>query len=366
LSYRATQAEKSFLGGNFMKKVAVTFVLPGDNRSGGVRVTAIMGNLLIDRGRSVRIVFPKSRILSFKSLSALASEVKSFFAGQRLTGWLHTFSGAVEKYGDLNELEFQRGEIVIAVGSFTLSDIYSLVAPDVIKVRYNHGFPLSMTEDFRAAMSLPIPTITVSNTLVPELEKLSGDKVCAVIPNGIDTLQYFPIATIKRNAIGTIFSYHPNKSPEDIIRLMNRIEEVFPNINRVVFSTESKPQGMKDCLYERHPSIEKVRELYNQSLIWLLASRNEGLPGPVLEAMACGAVVISTDNDGSLEVIEDGVNGLIVPKGDIEEFIKKIQIVLSDNVLREKLVKGGFDTVRKFSWSAAADRMENFLDNIGI
>jgi len=347
-----------------MKKAAVTFVLPEDNRSGGVRVTVIMGNLLIGRGRRVRIVLPKTRLLSFKNLAALASEVKGFFVDQRPTGWLYTFSGAIEKYGSLNELEFQQGEIVIAVGSFTLSDLFSLVAPDVIKVRYNHGFPLSMTEDFRAAMSLPMPTITVSNTLVPELERLSGDKVCAVIPNGIDTSQYFLISTIKRNAIGTIFSSHPNKSPQDIICLMNRIEEVFPNVNRVVFSTESKPQGLQNCLYERHPSIEKVRELYNQSLIWLLASHNEGLPGPVLEAMACGAVVISTDNDGSLEVIEDGVNGLIVPKGDTEEFIKKIQTVLVDNTLREKLIKGGFDTVRKFSWSAAAGRMENFLDNI--
>ena len=33
-----------------MKKGAVTFLLPGNNRSGGVRVTALMGNLLLERG----------------------------------------------------------------------------------------------------------------------------------------------------------------------------------------------------------------------------------------------------------------------------------------------------------------------------
>ncbi len=347
-----------------MKKTAVTFVLPGDNRSGGVRVTVIMGNLLLDRGHRVRIILPKTRLLSFRNLAGLASEIKGSFQGQRRpTGWLHTFAGTIDKYESINELKFQRGEIVIAVGTLTLSDLYSLDAPDIKKVRYNHGFPVSMTEDFRTAMTLPMSTITVSNTLVPELERLSGDRVCAVIPNGIDTSQYFPILTVKRDAIGTIFSSHPNKAPHDIIRLLNRIEEVFPKVNRVVFSTESKPKGLKNCLYERHPSIERVRELYNQSLIWLLASYTEGLPGPVLEAMACGAVVVSTDNDGSLEVIKDGVNGLIVPKGDIEGFIKKIQTVLVDNALRDKLVEGGFDTVRKFSWSASVDRMENFLDS---
>lgn len=107
-----------------------------------------------------------------------------------------------------------------------------------------------------------------------------------------------------------------------------------------------------------------MRETYSRSLIWLLASHTEGLPGPVLEAMACGAVVISTDNDGSVEVIQDGVNGLIVPKSDFDAFIEKIRLVLSDDPLRKRLAQGGFETAKKYTWANAADRMEEFLDEI--
>lgn len=347
-----------------MKKAAVTFVLPGDNRSGGVRVTVIMGNFLLDRGYRVRIVYPKSKLFSFANLKMQISSIKQCYFREYVIGWFHAFTGRIEAYRDINELDFQHGEIVIAVGTYMIPEICKLRTPNVIKVRYNHGFPAQMTEEYRAAWSLPMPTITVSNILVPELERLSGEKIGAVIPNGIDTSQYFLISTVKRDSIGTIFSVHPNKAPQDIIRLMNRVGEVFPNINRLVFSTESKPQGLDNFLYERYPNIDRVREIYSQSLIWLLASHNEGLPGPVLEAMACGAVVISTDNDGSLEVIQDGINGLIVPKGDIEGFIGAIEKVFADDALREKLVQGGFDTVKKFSWTAAVDRMENFLDGI--
>ncbi len=80
--------------------------------------------------------------------------------------------------------------------------------------------------------------------------------------------------------------------------------------------------------------------------------------------MACGAVVISTDNDGSLEVIKDGVNGLIVPKGDFDTFVEKIRLVLCDETLRNNLAQGGFETVESFTWANAADRMEEFLDGV--
>jgi len=350
-----------------MKKAVVTFVLPGNNRAGGARVTALMGNHLLDRGHQVRIVYPRDRLFSFQTFARLASGVKRrlrFLAGQHSAGWLHIFSGTIEQYDDLNELEFQSGENVIAVGSYVLSEVHRLRKPHVVKVRYNHGFPLPMTEDFRVAMSLPMLTITVSNTLVPELERLSGERVRAVVPNGIDTSEYYPLSAIERDAIGTIFSSYPTKAPQVIVGLCSRVREVFPNLPLVVFGTERKPSELGNCSYDRYPSIDRARELYSRSLIWLLASNAEGFSLPVLEAMACGAVVISTDTYGGLELIKDGINGLIVPKGDVDAFVEKVRVVLSNNSFREQLVQGGFDTVRKFTWAVAADRMENFLQSI--
>jgi glycosyltransferase involved in cell wall biosynthesis len=347
-----------------MKKVVVTFVLPGNNWSGGVRVTVLMGNLLLERGHRIRIVHPKPRFHPWGNLSSFLSQPKRILVGRQAKGWLETFAGKIEQYRDINELEFEQHEIVIGVGTYMVPQLQNLRAGHVTKVRYNHGFPARMTDEYRAAWSLSMPTITVSKTLVPQLERLSAEKVRAVIPNGIDIAQYHPVAGVKRDAIGTIFSLHPNKAPQDIIRLVNRVAEVLPDTPRLVFSTERRPRELVECCYEQCPPIDRVRETYSRSLIWLLASHTEGLPGPVLEAMACGAVVISTDNDGSVEVIQDGVNGLIVPKSDFDAFMEKIRLVLSDDTLRKRLAQGGFETVKKYTWANAADRMEEFLDEI--
>lgn len=342
-----------------MNKPAVTFLLPGDNRSGGVRVTAVMGNLLMERGYSVRIAHPAPWRRLWAEPSSLIA--RSLIPNR---GWLHTFNGPISLYSDVNRVRFAPGEIVIAVGTYMIADLQNLRAPGIVKVRYNHGFPAQLTPAYRAAWSLPIPTITVSPTLVPQLEWLSGQKVRAVIPNGIDPTQYFPVPGVMRDAIGTIFSLHPNKAPEDIVRILQRVGEVMPEVPRVVFGMDKRPDELADCHYERAPSIEHVRALYSRSMVWLLASHTEGLPGPVLEAMACGTPVVSTDNDGSRTVIHDGDNGFIVPKGDVAAFIDRIERIRTNGTLRARLVRGGFATVARYSWRSAADRMEVFLNTL--
>ena len=65
-----------------MKKAVVTFMLPGNNWSGGVRVTVLMGNLLFNRGHRVRIVHPKVEFSPVGNLRSIASRLKQVFPGQ--------------------------------------------------------------------------------------------------------------------------------------------------------------------------------------------------------------------------------------------------------------------------------------------
>jgi glycosyltransferase involved in cell wall biosynthesis len=346
-----------------MMKGSVTFVLPGDNRSGGVRVTAVMGNELLKRGYQVRIAHPRPPLVSLASMKRRLPRLLGGKPATANAGWLHLFKGKVETYSRLAELEYAPKEVVIAVGTFTVNEVRAL-PQDVLRVRFNHGFPAEMTPENQEIWSLPMPTITVSQTLVPRLEAMSGRKVLAVIPNGIDLTDYFPAPGVKRDGVGTIFSMHPNKAPADIVRLFQLIAREFPEVPRRVFSTEVLPADFPPCEYEQLPSVPRAREIYSSCKVWLLASRTEGLPGPVLEAMACGAVMVSTDNDGSLEVIKDGVNGLIAPRGNMEAFLPLIRRLLTNESERQRLVDAGFTTAKEFSWDRAAEKMDVFLTRI--
>jgi glycosyltransferase involved in cell wall biosynthesis len=339
----------------------ITFVLPGDHRSGGVRVTVIMANLLLERGHQVRIVHPETRLFTQTGLKRM---VRRYLSGKNgNAGWLHQFNGRLERYGKLDDLDYELDEVVIAVGTYMVAEVREMTKP-VLKVRFNHGFPAKPDAAQEAAWHGRMPTITVSSTLVARLQTQTEGSVWGVVPNGIDPNEYFVDASAVRDGIGALYNPHPNKAPENLLAVLQECRLRWPEVPQRVFSTEARPAGLEHVEYCRLPSVDAAREIYNRSKVWLLTSRTEGLPGVVLEAMACGCVVVSTDNEGSLEILRDGENGVIVPRDDVSGQVEAVGAVLADESLRKTLADGAQTTIRGFTWQRAADRMEEFLRDL--
>src|SRR5206468_2721766 len=92
--------------------------------------------------------------------------------------------------------------------------------------------------------------------------------------------------------------------------------------------------------------------------IWLVITEHEGFCLPILEAMACGCAVISSNHVNAPELIQDGLNGFIIPFGDINAYLKRIKLLLADESLRRRMVEEGFKTVNRFNSKEASDKME--------
>jgi glycosyltransferase involved in cell wall biosynthesis len=322
----------------------ITFVLPSDDISGGVRVTVKLAEELLKKGYNVRIACRRHTV-------SIKNAIKHLLIFHN--SWVDKYQGSKEYFNDLNDLNFHDGEIVIAVGSFTINYVASLQA-NVFKIRYCHGFNEHLQDLMQQVWSIKIPTIAVSEMLIPKLNEYGFKGYIPVVPNAICHDEYF-LENTPKTGIGALYSSNPKKDPVTFINLFKRVKENYPDISLNVFGAEKKPKSLKNVKYFRYPSIKTARKLYNESLIWLVTSKSEGFCLPILEAMACGCVVISTDHDTAPGLINNGNNGVLVPVGDAEAFLKNIALVLKDDALRNKLRNNALTTAQNYLWAKSAD-----------
>jgi len=96
---------------------------------------------------------------------------------------------------------------------------------------------------------------------------------------------------------------------------------------------------------------------YAASDLFVFHSFHEGLGIVLLEAAASGLPVVTTEAGGTVDIVRDGMNGVVVPPGDHRALAGAAVRLLRDETLRETLGRRGRDMAeRDFDWNVVAER----------
>jgi len=107
--------------------------------------------------------------------------------------------------------------------------------------------------------------------------------------------------------------------------------------------------------------IDNPYQYMSRASVFVLSSLYEGLPGVLIQALACGCPVVSTDcPGGSAEILENGRYGRLVPAKDPKALADAINSILDDTTNKEQLKK----RASAFSVEFASRRYLDYLDNI--
>lgn len=107
-----------------------------------------------------------------------------------------------------------------------------------------------------------------------------------------------------------------------------------------------------------------IAELTALCDVYVLPSYREGVPRTLLEAASMAKPIVTTNTVGCREVVEDGVNGILVPVRDSETLARGIATLLDDEALRERMGKAGREkAVREFDVRHVVDQ---YLELYGV
>lgn len=182
-----------------------------------------------------------------------------------------------------------------------------------------------------------------------------------VIPNAID-LSKFPFRnrTQNRQMIIWLRAFYSIYNPQMAIKAFKQVKESFPKAQLTMVGPANsavleKCQKLAKKLEVDVSFMDKVDQetwidLASQNDIFLNTSNFDNMPLSVIEAMAMGLVIVSTDVGGMPYLIDHNQDGLLIPADDDEQMAEAIANLLTDTLLMAKLAMTARSKVERYNW----------------
>ena len=162
-----------------------------------------------------------------------------------------------------------------------------------------------------------------------------ADKCVMVNGSGVDTVQFqttpFPTGKITFLTIGRLLG---EKGFREYAQAAQSVKACYPEVTfQLLGPTDPSPDGIalsevqhwhEQGWLEYLGSTNDVRPYLQQCHIYVLPSYHEGMPRTVLEAMAIGRPILTTDVPGCRETVTNGDNGYLVPKANAEALAERM------------------------------------------
>ncbi|MGP8283764.1 MAG: glycosyltransferase [Desulfomonilaceae bacterium] len=186
-----------------------------------------------------------------------------------------------------------------------------------------------------------------ANALKAHVIKRHGvdPKRVAVAPNGVDINYFTPDSSCRdrRPTVVFIGRLVRQKDPFTLIEAFSLLRKLVPDARLILIGQghlNSKvhqkvaASGLAEHI-ELIPGAKDIRPFLRRGWLFILPSVSEGFPQVIIEAMSCGLPVVATSVGGIPEIIEQGVNGLLVQPHSPELLAQSMARLLLDDETRD-------------------------------
>lgn len=181
--------------------------------------------------------------------------------------------------------------------------------------------------------------------------KLAKREKCSVVNgSGVNMEHFAPAPLPDKPAFFMLSRLLKSKGMLEYLQAAKIVKEEYPKAKFYLLGKyetamqdavprETVEQYISEGIVERFEETSDVRPYYEKCSVYVLPSYREGTPRTVLEAMAMGRPVITTDTNGCCETVADGKTGYLVPVADAVSLAERMKAFLLQPELAEKMSK---------------------------
>ncbi|GAB6065640.1 glycosyltransferase family 4 protein [Aquifex pyrophilus] len=274
-----------------------------------------------------------------------------------------------------NNYDFVIAHSSHAMDYVLLSTLGMRKRPKIIALRRSGFLPSFFSRAFKYRFADRIVVVSEHVAKLLREKGIFRDKL-RVIQSGIELSRFFPRPELReevRRELGVkekeylfmnVANWQPWRKGQEVILKALR-ELPFKNFKMVFVGLDTDSEEARE-LFKKY-GLEKnciglgfrkdVDRLLQGADLFIMASFSEGIAGALLQAMATGRVVVSTDAGGIPEYLRDGVNGFMVKVGDHKGLARKITEALNlPEERRREMEKEAVKTAKKYSIERTVER----------
>lgn len=165
-----------------------------------------------------------------------------------------------------------------------------------------------------------------------------------------------------------------NKNHQMLIQAYEEIMSEYPEYHLVIYGDGNKREQLLEYIKEKNlvekvsmpGNVKDVASHIRDAAVYVLTSNTEGMPNSLIEAMVLGLPVISTNCPcgGPETIIQDGVNGLLIPVGDIKALAEALKKVLGNQEYADKLGENAAKLSEELHPDKVNRKWEQYLEGV--
>lgn len=347
----------------------ICFVLPGYPRRpiGGYKIVFEYANELVKDGYEVNILFQNNDALKGYPLPEFL-KLRFIKLFTKLEPRWFTLDKRIKK------LSFRNDNCLNEINSTDIAIATALSTAAFTKQTFKNSKLCYFIQDFENwngiskeevydTYNMGFKNIVVSKSLKEVVDSHSSNK-SIYVQNPIDTDTYKiqnPIQNRSSNLVGMLYHKNPAKGSKYALAALKKVKMDFPELHLIMFGTADKPKNLPDWIeYHQNASQDETIRIYNKVSIFVSATIFEGFGLTGLEAMACGAALVSTDYSAVREYANES-NSMLSPVKNIDLLSKNIESLMNDADKRIEIAAKGHETAQAYSMKNAYERFKKAI-----